>query len=293
MNAAVIAKQIEITPSGGPMAADIEGCDLSTPLDAQTFKQIEQAWFDHQVLRFRSQQLDDTALTAFSRYFGVLDKAPIAASGAPPRPEHPEIAVISNVVEKGKAKGSLGNSELVWHQDMSYNDLPPKGSLLYGLEVPPTGGETLFHSLYAAYDALPKALQTRLATLACKHDATRNSSGQLRRGYDEHYSNDARPGAIHPMVTRHPGSGRLALCIGRRPNAWIIGLSDDESDALLDEVWSYVESAGPHWAQDWQPGDVVLWDNRCVLHRRNQLDASVHRHMHRTQIQAEGRPEAA
>jgi taurine dioxygenase len=292
MNAAVLVTQVEVKPSGAPLGADIEGCDLRAPLDAKTFAQIEKAWFDHQVLRFRGQQLDDAALTMFSRHFGVLDNAPIAASGAPPKPAHPAIAVISNVIEDGKAKGSLGNSELVWHQDMSYNDLPPKASLLYGVEVPPSGGETLFHSLYTAYEALPKALQTRLASLTCKHDATRNSSGQLRRGYDEQYTNDARPGAIHPMVTRHPGSGRLALCLGRRPNAWIVGLPDGESDALLDEVWSYVESTDAHWAQAWQPGDVVLWDNRCVLHRRNQLDASVRRHMHRTQIQAEGRPQA-
>lgn len=291
MNAAVVAEKVHVRPTGAELGADIEGLDLRAPLDADTFKQVEQAWFDHQVLRFRGQQLDDAALTAFSRHFGVLDKAPIAASGAPPRPAHPEIAVISNVVEDGKAKGSLGNSELVWHQDMSYNDLPPKASLLYGVEVPASGGETLFHSLYAAYEALPEALRKKLATLSCKHDATRNSSGQLRRGYEEHYSNEERPGAIHPMVIRHPGSGRLALCLGRRPNAWIVGLPDDESDALLDEVWSYVGDA--HWAQAWQPGDVVLWDNRCVLHRRNQLDATVRRHMHRTQIQAEARPQAA
>lgn len=284
---------VTVVPSGGVMGADIEGVDLREPVDAATFAEIEQAWFDHQVLRFRGHDLDDAQLARFSANFGVLDMAPITAQGQPPIEAQPEIAVISNVVEDGRAKGSLGNSELVWHQDMSYNDLPPKASLLYSLEVPDTGGETLFHSLYHALELMPGSLRERLRTLQCKHDATRNSSGQLRKGFAEHYSNEARPGAVHPMVIRHPGSDREALCIGRRPNAWIVGMSDVDSDALLDEVWSYVEDNGVHWAQQWQRGDIVLWDNRCVLHRRNQLDPAIRRHMHRTQVQAEERPRAA
>ncbi|MEM7250678.1 MAG: TauD/TfdA family dioxygenase [Pseudomonadota bacterium] len=282
-----------VVPTGGPLAADIKDIDLRSPMSAATFEVIEQAWFDHQVLRFRGQALDDAALADFSRRFGVLDLAPIGAAGSPPIEAQPEIAVISNVVEAGKAKGSLGNSELIWHQDMSYNDLPPKASLLYGIEVPASGGETLFHSLYAAYEALPPALQTRLRSLSCKHDATRNSSGELRRGFEASYTNEERPGAIHPMVICHPESGRLALCIGRRRNAWVVGLSDADSEALLDEVWGYVDAVDAHWAQAWQPGDVVLWDNRCVLHRRDQLDPAARRHMHRTQVQAEARPAAA
>ncbi|NKC11577.1 MAG: TauD/TfdA family dioxygenase [Gammaproteobacteria bacterium] len=284
---------LHIVASGTVLGADIEGLDLRQPLDDASFAKVEGAWLDHQVLRFRSQTLDNAQLAAFSARFGVLDLAPITATGEPPVPSQPEIAVISNVVENGRAKGSLGNSELVWHQDMSYNELPPKASLLYGIEVPETGGETLFHSLYTAFEALPEELKARIAGLTCKHDATRNSSGQLRHGYAESYSNEERPGAIHPMVIRHPGSGRQALCIGRRPNAWITGLPDDESDALLDEIWSYVENGGVHWAQSWQKGDVMLWDNRCVLHRRERLDPAVRRHMHRTQVQAEQRPRAA
>ena len=288
-----MATSVTVVPSDSKLGADIENVDIRQPLDDESFARIQQAWYDHQVLRFRGHDLDDAELAAFSSRFGILDMAPITAQGQPPIEAQPEIAVISNVVENGRAQGSLGNSELVWHQDMSYNDLPPKASLLYSLEVPSTGGETFFHSLYHAYEAMPADLRARLRTLQCKHDATRNSSGQLRKGYDENYSNEERPGAIHPMVIRHPGSGREALCIGRRPNAWIVGLSDVESDALLEEVWGYVYDGGVHWAQQWQRGDVVLWDNRCVLHRRNQLDATIRRHMHRTQVQAEARPQAA
>ena len=284
---------VTVAPSGDALGADIEGLDLTRPLDAATFAQVEHAWFDHQVLRFRGHDLSDAQLAQFSRHFGVLERAPITAQGQPPIEAQPEIAVISNVIENGRARGSLGNSELVWHQDMSYNDLPPKASLLCAVEVPCTGGETLFHSLYHAFEAMPEALRVRLRPLSCKHAAPRNSSGQQRKGIDDNYSNQERPGAIHPMVIRHPGSGREALCIGRRPNAWIVGLSDAQSDALLDEIWGYVEGGGVHWTQQWQRGDVVLWDNRCVLHRRDPLDPSTRRHMHRSQVQAEQRPSAA
>jgi len=169
-----------VAPTGAALGADIENVDLAAPLDDAAFAVIRDAWRDHLVLRFRGQSLDDDRLAAFSARFGELDMAPITATGEPFNPARPEIAVISNVVEDGKAKGSLGNSELVWHQDMSYNDLPPKASLLYGIETPAAGGDTSFYNLYAAYETLPQSLKNRIAGLSCKHDATRNSAGQLR-----------------------------------------------------------------------------------------------------------------
>jgi taurine dioxygenase len=129
--------------------------------------------------------------------------------------------------------------------------------------------------------------------LSCKHDATRNSSGQLRQGFDESYANAARPGAIHPVVARHPETGKPSLYLGRRPNAWIVGFSDADSDALLDQLWAHIESGPFSWAQQWQPGDLVIWDNRCTLHRRDQLDPSLRRLMHRTQVRDTARPIAA
>jgi taurine dioxygenase len=284
---------LNVIPTGGALGADIAGIDVSRPIDDATFGRIYAAWNAHLVLRFRGQKLDDEQLTAFSRRFGELDMAPIRAAKDPNHPHRPEIAVISNVVENGKPVGGLGNSELVWHQDMSYNELPPKASLLYGIETPPNGGETFFYNLYTALDTMPASLRRRIEGRACKHDATRNSSGQVRQGYLESYSNEARPGAIHPMIVRHSDTGRPALYLGRRPGAWIVGLSDAESDALLDEVWGHIETGPHYWAQTWQPGDLVIWDNRCTLHRRNQLDPTYRRHMHRTQVRDDVRPVAA
>jgi len=283
----------DVVPTGAALGADVRGLDLSGKIDDKVFRDIYRAWNDHLVLRFRGQRLDDNALVTFSRRFGELDMAPTPAPGERMVVTLPEVAVISNIVVGGKAVGSLGNSELVWHQDMSYNELPPKASLLYGIETPSAGGETFFYNLYNAYATLPQALKSRIQDLSCKHDATRNSSGQLRKGFEERYSNVERPGAIHPLVVRHPETGRSSLYLGRRPNAWIVGLSDADSDALLDELWAHVQQ-GPHlWTQEWRRGDLVIWDNRCTLHRRNQLDPSLRRLMHRTQVRDRTRPVAA
>ena len=286
------ADQIGVVPTGGPLGADIRGVDLRD-LDDAAFATILDAWHQHSVLRFRGQDLDDDALVEFSSRFGKLDMAPTGRTGKPFNEDRPEIAILSNIVVDGKPIGGLGNSELVWHQDMTYEDLPPMASLLYGVEVPETGGDTSFYSLYKAYEALPEALAKRIETLTCKHDATRTSAGTLRAGYEESYSNEERPGAVHPLVVRHPATGRKVLYLGRRPNAWIVGLSDAESDALLDELWAHIHAHDFTWTQVWQPGDLVIWDNRCTFHRRDKLDPATRRLMHRTQVGDKARPLAA
>src|SRR5262249_41177829 len=125
---------IQVVPTGAALGADVRGIDLSSNIGAQAFQDIYKAWNDHLVIRFRGQRLDDNALVAFSRRFGELDMAPTPAPGERMATTLPQVAVISNIVVDGKAVGSLGNSELVWHQDMSYSELPPKASLLYGIE---------------------------------------------------------------------------------------------------------------------------------------------------------------
>lgn len=284
---------ITITPSGAALGADVSGIDLNGEIDDTVFAQIADAWRDHLVLRFRGQTLDDDALVKFSARFGALDDAPVRAAGDASYRANPKIVVISNIVENNKPVGGLGNSELVWHQDMSYNEQPPKASLLYGIEVPDEGGNTSFFNLYAALETLPADLRQRIEGLSCKHDATTNSAGQRRTGMEQDYSNEERPGAIHPLIARHPVSGREGLYIGRRPNAWIVGLSDQESDELLDALWGHIAQERHTWTQEWQIGDLVIWDNRCTLHRRGPIDPASRRRMHRTQVRDEARPAAA
>ena len=283
----------EVIPTGAALGADIVGLDLKQAVDSATFARVIAAWDKHLVLRFRGQDLTEDEFVRFSQYFGGLDKAPTRPVNGSYHPSREEIAVISNIVKGGVAIGGLGNSELVWHQDMTYKDLPPKASILYGLTTPKTGGDTHFYNLNRAYETLPISLRDKIKGMSCKHDATRNSAGQLRAGFDEHYDNESRPGAIHPLVIKHHATGKESLYVGRRPNAWIVGLSDDDSDQLLDEIWQHIHDGPHHWAQQWQPQDIVIWDNRYTLHMRGDLDPTQDRLMHRTQIRDEQPPAAA
>jgi taurine dioxygenase len=281
--------RITVIPTGGALGAEISGVDLCA-VDQRAFTAIHQAWLDHQVVLFRGQHLGDEDLIAFSRRFGDLDVAPIQETGRRFVEGHPEIYVISNVVENGVAIGSLGAGEAAWHTDMSYLVDPPKASVLYAVEVPATGGDTGFCTMYGAWEALPEALQQRIIGLRVKHDGTYNSGGYLRAGVTPTDDPRAAEGTLHPLVCTHPETGRRCLYLGRRRNAYIEGLGLAESDALLDTIWAHATPDALTWYHRWRAGDVVLWDNRCTMHRREAFDPALRRVMHRTQIKSETRP---
>jgi taurine dioxygenase len=272
-----------VIPTDKALGAEICGIDIRR-MHADEFKSIYRAWLDHQVLLFRGQQLTDDDLIAFSRRFGELDFAPIQESGRRFVEGHPELYVVSNVIENGEPIGSLGSGEASWHTDMSYIEDPPRASILYALEVPAEGGNTYFCSMYRAYDSLPDELKRRIAGLSLKHDATYNSGGYVRQGTVAIDDPVHSPGVYHPLVCTHPETGRRLLYLGRRRNAYIGGLALAESEALLDELWSYAADEAFAWGTLWRAGDLVLWDNRCTMHRRDGFDDSSRRIMHRTQI---------
>jgi taurine dioxygenase len=269
----------------GNVGAEVQGADLRL-VDGDMFDQIHRAWLDHQVLLFRDQGLTDEQLVAFSRLFGELDEAPVQENGRRFVEGHPEIYVISNVMESGVAIGSLGAGEAAWHTDMSYLADPPQASALYALEVPPDGGDTIFCSMYAAWDALPDSLRRRVDGLRLKHDATYNSGGYTRQGVTPTDDPRSSPGTLHPLVLIHPDTGRRALYLGRRRNAYVDGASLDDSNALLDTIWRHATRESFTYRHRWRAGDLVLWDNRCTMHRRDAFDPNARRVMHRTQIKA-------
>ncbi len=275
--------QITVIPSGAALAADIVGVDLSQPISNELYTQIRQAWNEHLVLRFRGQKLDDPAFLKFARLFGELDKAPVHASKDVVN-HHPEITVMSNIKVDGKPIGSLGNYEAVWHTDMSYNELCPMGSALYALEVPPSGGNTGFANMVRAFDTLPAELKREIIGKTCRHDSSRNSAGELRVGFKDATDPRVAPGAIHPIIRTHPETRRNALFLGRRKSAYIIGLPLDESEDLLNRLWAHATQKAFEWYQVWQVGDLIMWDNRAAMHRRDSFDANTRRLMHRTQI---------
>jgi alpha-ketoglutarate-dependent taurine dioxygenase len=282
---------IKVTPTGAALGAELSGVDLREVDDA-TFAAIHRAWLDHLVLLFRNQRLDDDQMIAFSRRFGELDWAPVQETGRRFVEGHPEIYVVSNVIENGEPIGSLGAGEAVWHTDMSYIEAPPKASMLYALEVPGEGGDTGFVNMYRGYEAMPDALKRRLAGLEVKHDGTYNSGGYVRLGVNATDDPMTSPGTVHPLVCTHPETHRPVLYLGRRRNAYIPGLPLSESEALLDEVWAYATKDEYTWYNQWRVGDVVLWDNRCTMHRRDAFDDHARRILHRTQVKGETRPSA-
>ena len=276
---------LKVIPTGAALGAEIAGVDLRAISDTE-FDAVHRAWVDHLVLLFRGQSLGDDDLIAFSRRFGALDWAPVQETGRRFVEGKPEIYVVSNVIENGEPIGSLGAGEAVWHTDMSYIPDPPKASMLYALEVPAAGGDTGFLNMYAAYESLPVALKRRIEGLQLKHDGTYNSGGYVRLGVEAKDDPVTSVGAVHPLVCTHPESGHRALYLGRRRNAYIVGLPLIESEALLDEIWRYAAQDELTWYNQWRAGDLVLWDNRCTMHRRNAFDANARRIMHRTQIKS-------
>jgi taurine dioxygenase len=282
-----------IQPTGGSLGADVHGVDLSQPVSDAVYQKILSAWSEHLVLRFSGQRIDDATLMKFSARFGELDRVPIASvdvdgSNSGVASEAIDwVNVISSIKKDGKAVGGLGSYELVWHTDMSYNPIPPRASLLYALEVPPDGGNTGFLNMYMAYETLPVDLKRAVEGRTCIHDASKNSAGELRQGFQRTLDVRQTPGAVHPLVRLHPLSKRKALFLGRRPGAYIHGLAVEESEALLDALWAHVTQERFAWYQKWRVGDLVMWDNRCVMHRRDAFDESQRRLMHRTQIVGE------
>jgi len=272
-----------------PLGAEVSGVDLSKPLPQSDVEAIETAWRTRIVVVIRGQGLSDPQLLAFSRRFGELDPPGPNPYGEPFNKAYPEINVISNVVENGKPIGGLGDGEAVWHADMTYAEAPPKAAILYSLEVPPEGGNTYFADMFAAYETLPDELKNAAEGRVAVHDASRNSAGMLRKGYKEVADLRETVGARHPLVRTERQSGRKALFLGRRPNSYVTGMSVAGSEALLDALWAHATQKRFTMCHRWRDGDVLMWNNLAVLHRRDPFDSKTRRIMHRTQIKGDER----
>src|SRR6266436_5391372 len=282
---------ISIKNLDATLGAEIDGIDVSKPLPQADIDAIEAAWRERLVVVFHGQSLSDPQLIAFSRNFGELDPPGPNPYGEPFNKAHPELNVISNVIENGKPVGNLGDGEAVWHADMTYVDLPPKAAMLHALEVPPpeAGGNTYFANMFEAYEALPAELKEAADGKIAVHDASRNSAGVLRKGYKEITDVRETEGAHHPLIRTEPTTGRKALFLGRRPNAYVLGLEVSESEALLDALWAHATQPRFTLCHRWKVGDVLMWNNLSVLHRRDPFDPKTRRVMHRSQIKGNER----
>jgi len=280
------ASHSEVIPSGKACGAEIRGIDLNN-LDAQSFSVIQKAIDEHLVLLFRGQRLDNEHLIKLGKHFGEFEPPGMSIIGKPYIDAYPDILVISNIVENGQPQGNLGAGEASWHTDMSYRDTPISYAILNAVELPPSGGDTYFSNQYLAYETLPGNLKQELAGKFINHDETYNSAGQIRKGFKVVTDVREAPGARHPIFRVHPRTGKKALYLGRRFNAYVIGLPVEESERLLDQLWAHASQPQFVWSQEWQMGDVLVWDNRCLVHRRDAFDPTTRRKLHRVQIRGE------
>lgn len=282
---------ITASPLSSAVGAAVSGVNLAHITDAQ-FEAVRNAWHAHSVLLFRGQRLSHDDLIAFSRRLGDLDEAPVNENGKKFVDGYPHIYVVSNVKgADGEPVGSLGAGEAVWHTDMSYLPAPPDASLLYSVEIPPTGGDTWFAGMIAACATLPAELRRAVAGRSIKHDGTYNSGGYLRSGLTESDDPVSSVGTPHPVICIHAPTGRETLYLGRRRNAYMMGMPLAESETLLDTLWAHASRPEFAYAHQWRVGDMLLWDNRTTMHRRDPFDAGTRRLMYRTQIKGTAVPQ--
>ena len=276
---------MQVNPLSDGFVAELEGIAVAAISNAE-FDALYAAWLDYGVLRLRNQPLTEDELQAFSARFGPLEEAPLGRMAAADRAKIKNrfVTQLSNIIVDGKPIGGLGSSEASWHSDMTYVANPPPASVLLGVEIPEAGGDTYFADQRAALAALPKSLRDRVASLSIKHNAAHTSVGKLRPGFEAFDDPRDAPGAVHPIISRHPETGDEVLYLGRREWAYVPGLSLADSEALLDELWLYAAQPANVWCQQWQPQDLIIWDNRRVLHRRDSFSRDARRLMKRCQV---------
>jgi taurine dioxygenase len=255
-----------ILPSDAPLGATIVGVNLAQDLDEPTFRAIEAAYNMYTVIVFRQQCLPPEHLLRFARRFGPLEISPRTQFALP---AYPEILLLSNIVDTHGQP--IGNAEagLTWHTDLSYTATPPRGSLLYAVEVPTnahgeTLGETWFVSTAVAYDALPPAMQQRLHGLRASHRA---GAKQYAPGSTLADAVKALPDVIHPVIRTHPVTGRKAIYVRAGECVSIVGMPDEEALPLIQELSEFVTRPTFLYRHQWQVGDLLMWDNCCAQHR--------------------------
>lgn len=275
---------IQFEPTDAVIGAYVTGCDLTRAPNSDEISLIEAALEKHGVLIFRDQQISPSEHIAFSRAFASLEQT----SRVSARLEgHPEIFVVGNVDGKVVSFAPAdGSDELEWHADHMHLDVPARASMLYCLETPPVGGETLFACMYSAYDALSDEAKEEANSLTAQHSISGLQTFLRNKGAkgaaEGEYSSPETLVVQWPLVRHHPATGRKALYFGSKVTIGIKGWSETKARAYLDDLEAQATCDAFRYAHAWRPGDAVLWDNRRVLHAGTPYNMSYPRRMHRT-----------
>ena len=283
----------QVVPADAALGAEVRGLDLRA-LDDATFAELHRAWLDNVMLVFRRQELDAQDLVGLVKRFGT----PVTSSGLHKRDLKeragtqllnlpPEVTVVSNVKQEGQAVGILGDGEVVWHSDFSFKERPTAARMLVAMEVPPRelGGSTFFLNCYAAYDALSPAMKKRISGLTIKQADIVDTAMKVRPGMSLGMDFREVPGPSHPIISTHPETGHNMLFLGRRHGAYVNGFSLEDSETLLNELWEHATQPRFWYEHKWSVGDVVVWDNRAILHRREAFDSDARRVLYAAQVE--------
>jgi len=278
---------LKFVPLTKHIGCEVKGIDLREPIDPAAASAIYRAWLDHAVLLFCGQDLSQEDLIRITGTFGEL-----AELG---RPKHtlpsgfskilPNIMLISNIRENGETIGALPDGEMLFHHDTIHRDEPHKATLLYSVEVPTYGGDTLFASGTAAYDTLEPAMKKKLEGLRALNFYVYNS---VKR--NDKQAVDATSQAVHPVVRTHEETKRKALYVNRLMSVSIEGMAEAESDELLNFLFDHAEKPEFVYAHVWRKGDLIAWDNRCSSHARTDFPSDQRRLLLRTTVKGMGRP---
>jgi len=281
----------DVLPADAALGAEVRGLDLPR-IDDATFSRMHQYFLEHLLLCFRGQTFGVQDLVTLVRRFGT----PVTSSNLHKRDLAertanqvfnlpPEVTVVTNVRENGKPVGILGDGEVVWHADFSFKEKPTAARMLLAVEIPPAGGHTYFANCYAAYDALPTAMKKRISGLTVKQADIVDTAMKLRPGASLNADIRTFPGPSHPIISTHPETGRNMLFLGRRHGAYVNGMSLEDSEALLNELWAHATKPEFVYEHHWQQGDVVVWDNRATLHKRDAFASDSRRILYAAQVE--------
>jgi taurine dioxygenase len=281
------SQTFDIRPLAGRVGAEIIGLDLARPLNDADFARIHRAHLDHHLVVFRDQRITAQQQIDFSRRFGVLQihvlKQFLLAG-------HPEILIVSNIVENGQPVG-LGDAGKYWHSDLSYKALPSLGSMLHAQELPSEGGDTLFADMHRAYDTLPAHLRSAIEGRRAVHSYTaRYSEGQNAANWRPALTPEQLAQVVtvtHPVVRTHPENGRKALFVSEGFTTHITDLPADESRDLLAQLYAHSVAPDNVYRHQWQPHDMVFWDNRSLIHLAAGTPEHLRRKLYRTTIQGD------
>ena len=284
---AVLQSAFDIELFDAPLGAEILGLDLSRPLSPRQFQRIHKAHLDHHLLVFRDQRITPQQQVDFSRRFGPLQ---IHVLRNFQLPSHPEVLIISNIIEDGQPIG-LGDAGHFWHSDLSYKEKPSLGSLLHAQELPEEGGDTLFANMHLAWDTLPAALRHAVQDARAEHsylaqyDELRRRS-PFRPALTQAQIDEVKP-VTHPVVRTHPETGRKALFVSEHFTTRIVGIPEDESRALLAELFAHSVLPAHIYRHRWAPHDLVFWDNRSLMHLAGGTPDHLRRKLYRTTIEGD------